>query len=216
RDLDEFLYLIAKQFLSTERDALRALAPSVLFFGPSTIGGWWAPARAPIYRAAREALDVISVTTDGSQEQVDFITRAAGDMPLIIWEGTVANADSSQWRHPKMKDGKAHWFVETQEERGERYRHDVTRLFDARSQAGAHPFIGHLWWAWTDSVPEERNWGVVSLMDNAYDGFEAGKSYGVDAWGYQTGGEEHNYGDFITPARAVNYSVSERLANEQH
>ena len=216
RDLDEFLYLIARQFLETERDALRAVAPSTLFFGPSTIGGWWAPARAPIYRAARETLDVISVTTDGSQEQVDFITRAAGDTPLIIWEGAVANSDSSQWRHPTMKDGKARWFVESQEQRGERYRQDVTRLFEARSAGGTHPFIGHLWWAWTDSIPEERNWGVVSLLDNAYDGYEAGKSFGVDAWGYQTGGEERNYGDFITPARAVNFSVSERLANEQH
>jgi hypothetical protein len=38
---------------------------------------------------------------------------------------------------------------------------------------------------------------------------------GIDAWGYQTGGEEHNYGNFIGPARAVNFSVMEQLAHEQ-
>ncbi len=214
RDLDDFLYLIARQFFSTEREAFRKVAPHSLFFGPTTIGGWWAPAREPIYRAARESLDVIGVTTDGSQEQVDFITRASGDTPLIVWEGVVANADSSQWRHAKQPEG-ARWFVNTQAARGEHYRQDVERLFDARSSAGVHPFVGHLWWAWTDSIPEERNWGAVSLMDNAYDGYEAGQSHGIDAWGYATGGEERNYGDFLTPARAINFSVIERLFNEQ-
>ena len=49
---------------------------------------------------------------------------------------------------------------------------------------------------------EKKNWGLVSLMDNAYDGVEAGMAQGIDAWGYPTGGEENNYGDFIGPARA--------------
>ena len=214
-DLDEFLYLMVRQFLSTEREALLAVAPKTLFLGPTTIGGWWAPARAPIYRAARETLDVISISTDGSQAQLDFVAGAAGDIPLMVWEGVVANADSSQWRHAK-KPGRTSWFVDTQAERAERYRKDVERLFDARTASGAHPFLGHLWWAWTDSVAEERDWGVVSLMDNAYDGYEAGKSPGIDAWGFRTGGEERNYGDFLSPMRAVNFSVDEQLANEQH
>ena len=61
-------------------------------------------------------------------------------------------------------------------------------------------------------VGEQKNWGLVSLMDNAYDGVEAGMAQGIDAWGYRTGGEEKNYGDFIGPAREVNFSVLERLA----
>jgi len=216
RDLDDFLYLIARQLLSTEREALRAIAPHAMFFGPTTIGGWQAPARAPIYRAARESLDVISITTDASQEQLDFIARAAGDIPLMVWEGVVANADSSQWRHVKQPEGNSPWFVDAQAARGERYRQDVQWLLHSRASTGAHPFIGLLWWAWTDNLVEERNWGVVSLMDNAYDGYEAGKAQGTDAWGFPTGGEERNYGDFLGPARAVNFSVIEQLANEQH
>jgi len=213
RDLDDFLYLIARQYFTTEREAVRAIAPHALFFGPTTVGGWWAPARAPIYRAAGESLDAMGVSTDGSQEQLDFIVRAAGDLPLLIWEGVVANADSGQWRHAKYKE-QASSQVDTQAERAARYRRDVEWLFKARTADGTHPFIGHLLWAWTDSVPEEMNWGLVSLMDNAYDGHEAGKSLGTDAWGYRTGGEEHNYGDFIGPVRAVNFSVMEQLAHE--
>jgi hypothetical protein len=133
----------------------------------------------------------------------------------MVWEGVVANADSSQWRHTKQPGISASWFVDTQEARGEHYRQDMENLFNARPSTGAHPFVGHLWWAWTDSLPEERNWGLVSLMDNAYDGYEAGKSLGTDAWGFPTGGEERNYGDFLGPARAVNFSIIEHLANEQ-
>ena len=50
-------------------------------------------------------------------------------------------------------------------------------------------------------------------MDNAYDGVEAGIAPGIDAWGYRTGGEEKNYGDFIGPARTINFSVLERLGS---
>jgi hypothetical protein len=215
RDLDEFLYLIAHKLFSTEREALRVVAPQALFFGPTTIGGWWAPARAPIYRAARESLDVISVSTDASNEQIEFIEAAAGDTPLMTWEGVTANADSSQWRHAKRMQG-ASWFTDTQAVRAAHYRNDMERLFNAQSASGTHPFVGQLWWAWTDSVPEERNWGVVSLMDNAYDGFEAGKTLGTDAWGYPTGGEERNYGDFLGPAREINFLLIEKLRDEQH
>jgi hypothetical protein len=216
RDLDDFLYLIARQYFSTEREALRAIAPHALFFGPTTIGGWWAPARAPIYRAARESLDVISISTDGSKAQLDFIAHAAGDIPLMVWEGVTANADSSRWRHTRQLESGASWFVDTQAARAEHYRRDVESLFNSRTSTGAHPFVGFLWWAWNDSLPEERNWGLVSQMDNAYDGYEAGKTPGTDAWGFSTGGEEHNYGDFLGTVRAVNFSVIEQLANEQH
>ena len=66
-----------------------------------------------------------------------------------------------------------------------------------------------------DSLTERANWGRVSMMDNAYDGVEAGITAGIDAWGYPTGGEEKNYGDFLGPAREMNYSIVERLSNER-
>ncbi len=216
KDLDEFLYRIARQLLSVQRDAFRAVVPNGLFFGPTSIGGWWAPARAPIYRAAGEILDVVSVTTDCSQAQLDFITRAAGDVPLIIWEGMVANPDSSRWRHAESDAASGSWQVRTQAARGQRYRRRMDSLFSGVSSAtGSSPYVGIMWWWWLDMISEQMNWGLVSLMDNSYDGMEASIAPGIDAWGYPTGGEEKNYGDFIGPAREMNYSIIERLSHEQ-
>jgi hypothetical protein len=216
RDLDEFLYRIARQFLIVQRDAFRAVAPNSIFWGPTSLGGWWSPARAPIYRAASEALDIVSVSTDGSQEQLDFITRATGDVPLTIWEGIVANPDSSRWRHTDNDVAGAPWYVKTQAARAQRYRRNMELLFSGRSSVtGSQPYVGMLWWWWLDMISEEKNWGLVSLMDNAYDGMEATIGHGIDAWGYLTGGEEKNYGDFLGPAREMNYSIIERLSREQ-
>ncbi len=69
-----------------------------------------------------------------------------------------------------------------------------------------------MWWAWTDSFAEQTNWGLVSLLDNAYDGREAVVGAGVDPWGFKTGGEERNYGDFITSVRNANLTVMQALA----
>ena len=214
KDLDEFLYRMARQLLSVQKDAFRAAVPNGLFFGPTTIGGWFAPARTPIYRAAGEILDVVTVSTDGSQAQLDFIMRAAGDVPLIIWEGMVANPDSSRWRHTDPEAASASWSLKTQAARGLRFQRRLDSLFSGVSSVtGSSPYVGIMWWWWVDMVSEQKNWGLVSLMDNAYDGVEAGIAQGTDAWGYRTGGEEKNYGDFIGPAREVNFSVIQRLAN---
>jgi hypothetical protein len=215
KDLDDFLYLLARQVFSVERDAFRKITPNGLFLGPTTIGGWSAPARAPIYRAAGEILDVVTVSTDTSQEQLDFISGAAGDVPLMIWEGIVANPDSSRWRYTDSDVAGTDRYVNSQTARAQRYRLDLDHLFSARSLiTGSNHYVGMLWWWWLDMINEQKNWGLVSLMDNAYDGVEAGIAKGVDAWGYPTGGEEKNYGDFLGPAREMNYSILERLASE--
>lgn len=213
-DLDDFLYLMAKQYLSVHRDALKAIAPNGLFLGPTSVGGWFSPARAPIYRAAGEIQDVVSVSTDCSQAQLDFISKNTGDVPLIIWEGMVANPDSSRWRHTDNDVASASWYVKTQEQRAQRYRQRMDALFSRTSSAtGSKPFVGMLWWWWLDMIGEQKNWGLVSLMDNAYDGFEATRAPGVDAWGYKTGGEEKNYGNFIGLARDTNFSLIDELAD---
>ncbi len=54
---------------------------------------------------------------------------------------------------------------------------------------------------------EQTNWGLVSLADNAYDGREASTDAGKDAWGFKTGGEERNYGDFLTDVRNANLQL---------
>jgi hypothetical protein len=74
--------------------------------------------------------------------------------------------------------------------------------------------VGLLFWALTDSLGEGQNWGLVSLLDNAYDGREAVRAAGRDAWGYPTGGEERDYGDFISSVRHANLSALQTIAEE--
>jgi hypothetical protein len=213
-DLDAFLYELAKTFFSTNRTAFKAVAPNALFFGPTNLGGagWRAPTRGPILKAAGQYLDVISIGTDGSQAQLDFVTTWAGDVPLAIWEGVVANADSGRWR---SRSEAATWNVATQALRGQQYHQDVQALVSRQaSPTGSKPYVGLMWWAWTDSLTEQQNWGLVSLLDNAYDGRESIRAGGTDPWGFHTGGEERDYGDLISRVRQTNLTVLRVLAAE--
>jgi len=208
-DLDDFLYELSKKYFATLRTAFKAVAPKTLFLGPTNLGGagWRAPARGPILKAAGEYLDVLNVGTDTSQAQLDFMARWAGDVPIAIWEGIVANADSSRWRYPRQQSP-ATWSVPTQQARGEKYKQDIQNLQRGRAATtGSYPFVGLLWWDWCDMFGEQGNFGLVSLADNAYDGREAISQVGTDAWGFKTGGEERNYGDFLTAVRNMNMQV---------
>jgi hypothetical protein len=44
-------------------------------------------------------------------------------------------------------------------------------------------------------------------VDNAYNGKEAVVGTGSDAWGFVTGGEEKNYGDFLDYVKTTNGNV---------
>lgn len=114
------------------------------------------------------------------------------------------------WRHPF--DGPA---PKTQEARGLQYARDLKALFGPTStRTHSHNFIGLLWWIWVDNPGEQANWGLVTTSDNAYDGVESTISRGVDPWGFATGGEERNYGNFIGAARVANYGLVEQLDEE--
>jgi hypothetical protein len=208
-DLDDFLYELSKKYFSTLRTAFKIVAPKNLFFGPTNLGGagWRAPARGPILKAAGEYLDILNVGTDVSQAQLDFIAKWAGNVPIAIWEGIVANADSSRWRYPRQQSP-ATWSVLTQQARGEKYKQDLQNLQGGKAAAtGSHPFVGLLWWCWMDMSSEQTNWGLVSLTDNGYDGREASTEISTDLWGFKTGGEERKYGDFLTAVRNANLQL---------
>jgi hypothetical protein len=214
-DLDAFLYEMSKKFFSIQRAGFKAVAPNALFFGPTNLGGagWRAPTRGPILKAAGQYLDVVNIGTDGSQAQLDFVAQWAGDVPLAIWEGVTANPDSGRWR--QAGEAGATWNLSTQAQRGQKYQQDVQALLNGiAAPTGSKPYVGLMWWSWLDSIGEGRNWGLVSLLDNAYDGKEAIQAAGIDPWGYPTGGEERNYGDFISTAQSTNLAILQALIAE--
>jgi hypothetical protein len=85
----------------------------------------------------------------------------------------------------------------------------------AVTATGSHPLVGIKWWQFTDNWGELSNWGLVSLSDNAYNGKEAIIALGVDPWGYVTGNELLNCGDFLSGVRNANVSLLQALIAER-
>lgn len=207
-DLDNFLYELAKKYFSTVRTQVKQRMPNTLYLGPTTIGSWGAPPRAQVLKAAGEFVDVLRTTWSGQQPRLDFIAQHAGDVPIAVWLGAFANADSAFFRYRKP------WFS-TQADRGRYYEKAVSDLRDAKATAtGAHPFVGLQWWEFADNWREKANWGLVTLSDNAYDGKEASTKPRKDPWGFSTAGEERDYGDFLSHVRRANASVLQALLSE--
>src|SRR4029077_15991174 len=117
--------------------------------------------------------------------------------------------DSAMFQFPNDTD------FQTQGERANAYANRVKSMWNATiSNKGSPPFVGHLWWEFHDNAGENSNWGLVSLLDNAYDGREAIRATGRDPRGFPTGGERADYGDFLSTVRATNLEVYAALANE--
>jgi hypothetical protein len=73
---------------------------------------------------------------------------------------------------------------------------------------GTYHVVGFDWWSMYDMNSQDSNWGLLTPHDNPYDGKSATISgNGSDQWGYPTGGEAGNYGDFIDDVSAANNGV---------
>lgn len=222
-DLDAFLYQLACKYYSIMRTRLKQLMPDTLYFGPSTTGTWRTPSRAPVIEAASHYVDVYSTSLDVSDPaRLNYVVKYLGDKPMVFYEIMYANPDSGRWRYPNQTPNSPYAY-NTQGARAQAYETDLSAEVNATAgPTGSIPGAGILYWAWTDSLSEEANFGLVSLMDNAYDGKESTISGGVpgmigsaacaDPWGYPCGAEERNYGDFIDGVRNANFSTLDTAA----
>jgi hypothetical protein len=138
-----------------------------------------------------------------------YITQYAGDKPLADhYISVAATADSDEaFNIGNALQGSINE-MPTQGARGQMYYHTVSYLLSTPSYNGDYQYMSFAEWAWQDFQFE--NWGLVSLLDNAYDGVEAvsatvscDSNYTV-AGGATCGGEPSNYGNSITPISAAN------------
>jgi hypothetical protein len=216
-DLDAFLYEYAKQYFSITSAAVRQAAPRQLVFSPASLNGWGGLTRRQILQAAGQYCDVLNAGV-GSDKVLELTFQYAGDMPLVSWEGYVANPDSDMFSYPPSNligDLGPRLTFNTQRERGEHYAQRINFLLNpGMIKSGVKTVVGFKYWGWADSWGEKLNWGLTSLKDNAYDGKEAVVAPGVDPWGYRTGGEQRDYGDFLSWVKAANRKAISDLCNE--
>ena len=79
---------------------------------------------------------------------------------------------------------------------------------------GTYPIVGVDWWEYMDKLGEKSNWGLVTAKDNAYDGKEDVAAPSTDSWGYATGYEMADFGDFLTGAKDANLAIDKHLLEE--
>jgi hypothetical protein len=205
-DVNDFLELYAEQYFLVIHDAIKAATPNHLVFGPAVLDSHGGLTRPQILKAAGRHCDVIQIDLNTNRFDLMDQTYALTGKPMIVWMGFKANPDSSVHSSASLDLA-----AKTQEERGILYRQEVTRLFSFATRNGTFPIVGLDWWEYMDKPAEQANWGLVTPQDNAYDGKEAVEARGKDRWGYLTGGEDRNYGDFLSAVKNTNLMIEQQL-----
>ncbi len=217
-DLDAFLLYYAQQYFSEIKSALRAVAPWVLYLGPTSLGSWGTPPRRQILQGAAPYEDIYvlgSVPSEcrpcgDDQQRVDFVSEYGGNKPWMNWEGFFGQPDSYMSVYPTPTVPFP--YTANQSQRGALFATMVSDMLNsADSQTGTHHFVGYKWWRLYDDRGQQANWGLLTRRDNPYDGVSAVVAPGMDAWGYTTGGEQANYGNFIGAVTTANQSIYNTL-----
>jgi hypothetical protein len=211
-DLTKLLVAYVDQYFATLSGAIRSAYPGILL--QMQVGGWGAPARKEVIQESAKYLDLPQMTVPeycpscNTQAEIDFIEQYLGNRPWITWEGFYANPDSSESQH-LLSDN----IATTQAARGAAYQQVITSLLNAKDSAtGTYHVVGFYWWDMWDMDGEGRNWGLMSVNDNPYDGCSATiAGCGIDKWGYRTGGEVADYGDFLDSVTSANNSVTAKM-----
>lgn len=206
-DLDDFLYEIASEYLGTCHDEIKAAFPKTLLLGPDSIGSWGTPPRPAVLQAASRYIDVLSGPGDfeNRPEVLEYLGKYFGDKPIIEGQYRTADADSP-WAAFAKKTNGIHEFP-TQQARGQAYYDAIAALHSRSYSDGTRPFVGESWWQYSDNSGEKKNWGLITLLDNAYDGHEDVKARvpcSPPLEKYECGGEEASYGDVISFVRKAN------------
>ncbi len=214
KDLDDFLFQHAQKYFSDIRSVLNTRAPGRLYLGPTTLSSWGGPPRRQILQAAAASLDIFMAATIPAgvlddQQRIDFIAQYLGDKPWIEWEGFVANPDS--YMYPFSASDTVQAQSTTQALRARAYTNMINLLIYSHTTAGAYPIVGFKWWQWVDNSGEQMNWGLVTRRDNEYDSRAASVGSGTDSWGFPTGSETNNYGNFLDTVQSQNLSILQTL-----
>jgi hypothetical protein len=217
-DLNAYLLYHAQEYFSVIKTALHNAAPGVLYLGPTNLGGWGAPPRAQILQAAGQYVDVIAISSiptgclscTDDQAKMNFIALNGGNKPWINWEGALAQPDS--YMSPFAATQTSFPQSTTQVDRGLLFQTMVSQQLTATdTTTSTYHIVGYKWWQFYDDRGESANWGFATRRDNSYDGKAAVIGAGKDSWGFPTGGELMDYGNFLDDVTGANFNVYKSL-----
>ncbi len=208
-DMNTFLEQTAGQYFQSTRTQLKAVFPNIMYLGPDSLSTWGVPSPAPVLKAAGQYLDafVTAFATVFTQAEMDYIEQNWGDKPYFGSFYSVANPDSALSAYPNP-NGNTQISFTTQAARGQAYYNNMVQMLQtSHTTAGNFPYIGSLWWQYIDNYGEKLNWGIITHLDNAYDGREAVTATvpcTAPLSQYNCGGEAGNYGNVVTSVTSAN------------
>jgi len=218
-DMNAFLGMLADAYFSTVSRALRTALPHHLVFGPAALNG---SARPQVLQAAGKYLDALQV----GAKPTDILDIANNGKNSILNAYTISGKPifmyltiQSQLDSPfSAYQGWPGYDMPTQAARGAQYTATVQQLANLRGADGLAPALGTDWWEWVDQIVggEHTNFGLVTDLDNAYDGQEDVIPLGKDPWGYTTGGQSADYGDFLSSVQRANLHIASALSLGQN
>jgi hypothetical protein len=206
-DLNNFLNQLASHYLGIGKTAITAAFPGYLFLGPDTLGSWQCPPFRQVLQALPGVVDIyvgpmVANNQPNYQAKLDFIFTWAGNIPQQNSAYLHANPDSPFAANPVLGDY-ASQFV-----RGQAYANLlVGTLNSAYTSNGVNPFIAVNSFDYIDIPSEQTNWGLVTLLDNAYDGKEdvtGTVTCSAPLGAYTCGGESSTYGNYIGCVQQAN------------
>ena len=213
-DMDAFLYQFAYQTYGVQASTIKTYDQNHLLecgnFGGIGEGGM----RPPVMQALKDSgCDIIvgnwnstypAVALSGNQAEYDAV-----GLPVVLWYGISSQVDSGESQYPTR--GASFADYPSQFARGQQYNNDQQTIFSAQGSNGDYYIMGTAFWGLTDNSSEGTNWGLITVMDNAYDGKCAVIAQGTDQYGYPCGGEAANYGDFLDGVTQSNSNTLQQL-----
>ncbi len=221
-DMSGFLSSWLDQYFGAQKMQYDRYAPGYLL--TQEIGGWGAPPRREVLTEAAKYVDIFTLESvppylcsncTDAQARINFTAQYGGDKPWVNWQGFIAQSDS--YMAGTMASGYSGTpAFTTQAARGMAYQNMVSTFLNAADANGTYHIVGFEWWGMYDMITQKTNWGLLTPNDNTYDGREAIIAKGIDRWGYPTGGEAANYGDFVDSVQSANEGIYTQLIADYH
>jgi len=209
-DLDGFFRLQLDTYFSKLSSAIHDWLPHHIIFGTVGLSAW---ARPEVFQEAGKYVSLIDVSSaDGDVQPAGGLAKAfLGAFSSFHNPISASTLVTSQRDSPWSKYPRTTGDYPTQADRGHAYASQLNSLTHLRTLDDSYFVVDFDIFAWTDKRAEKSNFGLVSNLDNAYDGQQDVVKNAYDSGGYLTGGEASDYGDFIDPVRMANLNALETV-----